>query len=106
MAADVVASNTAELISVLKACCSLPEDNKYSNISLDSMTLLSLLLVQFVSPDVMYNGLPWPEEEFSRVLTPAQERYLTETVINFRLQSSETCLYAGYLPTPLYCGIC
>jgi len=80
VAADVVASNTAELISVLKACCSLPEDNKYSNISLDSMTLLSLLLVQFVSPDVMYNGLPWPEEEFSRVLTPAQKRYLTETV--------------------------
>lgn len=62
-----MASNTAELISVLKACCALPEDNKYSEISLDSMTLLSLLLVQFVSPNVMYNGLPWPEEEFSKV---------------------------------------
>lgn len=34
---------------------------------LESMTWLSLLLVQFVSPDVMYNGLPWPEEEFSKV---------------------------------------
>lgn len=52
---------------MIKACCSLPEEHKYSDMSLDSMTLLSLLLVQFVSPDVMYNGLPWPEEEFSKV---------------------------------------
>ena len=28
---------------------------------------LALLLVDLVSPDVMYNGLPWPEEEFTRV---------------------------------------
>lgn len=27
---------------------------------------LALLLVDLVSPDVMYNGLPWPEEDFTR----------------------------------------
>jgi len=27
-----------------------------------------LLLVELVSPDVMYNGLPWPDEEFTKVL--------------------------------------
>lgn len=64
---DSVSANTYQLINALKACCSLTEENKYSDVSLDSMTLLSLLLVQFVSPDVMYNGLPWPEEEFSKV---------------------------------------
>lgn len=64
---DSVSSNTCHLINVIKACCSLPEEHKYSDMSLDSMTLLSLLLVQFVSPNVMYNGLPWPEEEFSKV---------------------------------------
>lgn len=64
---DVISMNTYQLINAIKACCVLPEENKYSDMSLDSMTLLSLLLVQFVSPDVMYNGLPWPEEEFSKV---------------------------------------
>jgi integrator complex subunit 5 len=28
---------------------------------------LALLLVEMVSPDIMYNGLPWPEEEFIKV---------------------------------------
>ena len=28
---------------------------------------MALLLVDLVSPDVMYNGLPWPEEEFAKV---------------------------------------
>ena len=31
------------------------------------MTQLSLLLVEIVSPDVMFNGLPWPDEEFTKV---------------------------------------
>lgn len=64
---EIAARNTAELINVIKACCALNTDNKYTDLSLESMTLVSLLLVQFVSPDVMYNGLPWPEEEFSKV---------------------------------------
>lgn len=37
-------------------------------VSLDSITAVSLLLVELISPDVMYNGLPWPEEEFCKVL--------------------------------------
>lgn len=32
--------------------------------------MVSLLLVELVSPDVMYNGLPWPDEEFTKVGTP------------------------------------
>lgn len=34
---------------------------------LDGMTCVSLLLVELVSPDVMYNGLPWPDEDFTKV---------------------------------------
>ena len=30
---------------------------------------LALLLVEMVSPDIMYNGLPWPEDEFIKVAT-------------------------------------
>lgn len=54
-----------QFINVIKACCfNAPEGDK---VVLESVTQVSLLLVQFVSPDVMYNGLPWPEEEFSKV---------------------------------------
>ncbi len=28
---------------------------------------LALLLVELVSPDQMYNGLPWPDDEFAKV---------------------------------------
>jgi hypothetical protein len=36
-------------------------------VSVDAMKRVALLLVEIVSPDVMFNGLPWPDEEFSRV---------------------------------------
>ena len=28
---------------------------------------MALLLIEQVAPDVMYNGIPWPEEEFMKV---------------------------------------
>lgn len=36
-------------------------------VSVEAMKKVALLLVEIVSPDVMFNGLPWPEEEFSKV---------------------------------------
>ncbi|KAL1494259.1 hypothetical protein ABEB36_009883 [Hypothenemus hampei] len=102
--AEVVASNTAELISILRACCSLPEEDKYSDISLDSMTLLSLLLVQFVSPDVMYNGLPWPEEEFCKVTIERDlfiRRIFTSTPLLWDLLS----FVAVCRPALCYCSV-
>lgn len=50
-----------------QACCSNQESDRYP-INLDALTMVSLLLVELVSPDVMYNGLPWPDEEFTKVL--------------------------------------
>lgn len=35
--------------------------------SKESCKQLALLLVEVVSPDVMYNGLPWPDEDFVKV---------------------------------------
>lgn len=69
---DVAKDNIEFLLRAIKACCALPsnsEGKKTSEVSLESLTSVSLLLVQFVSPDVMYNGLPWPEEEFCKVQT-------------------------------------
>lgn len=59
---DVVKYNVGQFMNVIKACCF-----NTTEVALESVTQVSLLLVQFVSPDVMYNGLPWPEEEFSKV---------------------------------------
>ena len=28
---------------------------------------LALQVIELVTPDVMYNGIPWPEEDFSKI---------------------------------------
>ncbi|XP_030761620.1 integrator complex subunit 5 [Sitophilus oryzae] len=104
ISADVIAFNTTELINVLKACCALQEENKYSEISLDSMTLLSLLLVQFVSPDVMYNGLPWPEEEFSKV-TIERDLFIKRMFTNTPLLWDLLSFVAVNRPALCYCSV-
>ncbi|XP_050314392.1 integrator complex subunit 5 [Anthonomus grandis grandis] len=101
---EVVAASTAELVTILKACCALPEENKYSEISLDSMTLLSLLVVQFVSPDVMYNGLPWPEEEFSKV-TIERDLFIRRIFTNTPLLWDLLSFIAVYRPALCYCSV-
>lgn len=42
--------------------------SKIPQVSPEAMRKVALLLVEIVSPDVMFNGLPWPEEEFSKVM--------------------------------------
>jgi hypothetical protein len=42
-------------------------ENPEPEVSVEAMRKVALLLVEIVSPDVMFNGLPWPEEEFSKV---------------------------------------
>ena len=61
---ETEATNRNGLIftSILFKLCNevtvLPKEDTYKQ--------LALLLVEVVSPDVMYNGLPWPEEDFTR----------------------------------------
>ena len=56
---EEVRSHVALLLDTLSQCCSFNPGG---------MTQLSLLLVEIVSPDVMFNGLIWPDEEFTKVL--------------------------------------
>lgn len=55
-------ANINFLLDTLSQCCSFNPAG---------MTQLSLLLVEIVSPDVMFNGLPWPDwpEEFTKVIS-------------------------------------
>ncbi|XP_032683314.1 integrator complex subunit 5 isoform X1 [Odontomachus brunneus] len=63
---EIIAVNKILLIDVIKACCSNQDSDRYP-VNLDALMMVSLLLVELVSPDVMYNGLPWPDEEFTKV---------------------------------------
>lgn len=64
--AKSVRFNEQRLVSFLRSCYS--SDDCYTfEPTLDTVVSLALLVVQFVSPDVMYNGLPWPDEDFTKV---------------------------------------
>ncbi|XP_017777187.1 PREDICTED: integrator complex subunit 5 [Nicrophorus vespilloides] len=104
---DLVSINTRHLIASLKACCGIPVDtpnDKIVDVSLDSLTLVSLMLVQLISPDVMYNGLPWPEEEFSKVT-------IERDLLIRRLFNQKPLLWdllnfvASYRPALCYCSV-
>nr|XP_018898906.1 PREDICTED: integrator complex subunit 5 [Bemisia tabaci] len=60
---EIVNNNIRLFIAALASCCNA-SDNRAM---LDSVINIALLLVELISPDVMYNGLPWPEEEFCKV---------------------------------------
>lgn len=62
---EIVNNNIRLFIAALASCCNA-SDNRAM---LDSVINIALLLVELISPDVMYNGLPWPEEEFCKVIT-------------------------------------
>ena len=63
METETTKKNSLIFVSILFKICNdvtvvLPKEETYKQ--------LALLLVELVSPDVMYNGLPWPEEDFTR----------------------------------------
>ena len=77
---------------------------KLCDLSLDSVTLASLLLVQFVSPDVMYNGLPWPDEEFSKV-TIERDLFIRRMFTNVPVLWDLLSFVAVYRPALCYCSV-
>lgn len=91
--------------------CSLIDDlnketdvMKISTISLESLSIVSLLLVHFVSPDVMYNGLPWPEEEFSKV-TIERDLHIRRLFTKLPVLWELTSFIASYRPVLCYCSV-
>ena len=65
---------------------------------------LALMLVEINSPDIMYSGLPWPEEEFIKVTierTLSITRLLTRHPITWTLLS----ILAQGRPALCYCSV-
>lgn len=106
---EEINENIEYFLRTIKACCMIPQrtydpDSKKSPISLESLTLVSLLLVQFVSPDVMYNGLPWPEEEFSKV-TIERDLYIRRLFTKTPMLWDIMNFIAVYRPVLCYCSV-
>ncbi|XP_031350418.1 integrator complex subunit 5 isoform X1 [Photinus pyralis] len=104
---EAISDNTEQFLRTLKACCTVPvgdDDTAGVDVSVDSLTSVSLLLVQFVSPDVMYNGLPWPEEEFCKV-TIERDFYIRRLFNDTPLLWDLLTFVAMYRPTLCYCSV-
>ncbi|KAL6261168.1 hypothetical protein P5V15_008692 [Pogonomyrmex californicus] len=100
---EIISLNKMLLIDVIKACCSNQESDRYL-INLDALTMVSLLLVELVSPDVMYNGLPWPDEEFTKV-TIERDLQIRRKFKDVPLLWTLLELTAWYRPALAYCSV-
>ena len=65
---------------------------------------LALLLVEMVSPDIMYNGLPWPEEEFIKV-TIERDLSISRLLSCHPIVWSLLSLLARARPALCYCSV-
>ncbi|KAF4517181.1 hypothetical protein B566_EDAN005613 [Ephemera danica] len=61
-----VSSNCQMLVEAVRASCSAGGDLSKPLVP-EAVADMALTLVELISPDVMYNGLPWPEEDFAKV---------------------------------------
>jgi len=72
--------------------------------SKDATKQLALLLVDMISPDVMYNGLPWPEEEFTRI-TMERDLVIVKTFENQPILWKIMFGLAEARPSLCYCSV-
>jgi len=98
-----VFSNSQLLVEACKASCSFDGDlDKPPN--LEAMADLALILVELISPDVMYNGLPWPEEEFCKV-TVERDQHIRRIMDDKPVVWDLLRLVATERPALCYCSV-
>lgn len=54
-------------LKAIVACCINDDSGTNGKLAVEGFCQVSQLLVELVSTDVMYNGIAWPEEEFTKV---------------------------------------
>ncbi|KAJ6637430.1 Integrator complex subunit 5 [Pseudolycoriella hygida] len=72
--------------------------------TIDGFSTVSLLLVEMVSTDVMYNGLPWPDEDFSKV-TMERDLQIRRTFTNAPILWGLLGLVATYRPAICFTSV-
>lgn len=70
-------------LKAIVACCMTIDENGSSNnkFLLEGLCQVAQLLVELVSTDVMYNGIAWPDEEFTKV-TMERDLFIKRTFKN------------------------
>lgn len=97
---EKVTHNTSLLISLLSAAtvCEAAQP------TLEAVISVALLLVELISPDVMYNGLPWPEEDFCKV-TVERDLSIRRTLDNKPVVWALLTFIAHHRPALCYCSV-
>ncbi|BES89313.1 integrator complex subunit 5 [Nesidiocoris tenuis] len=96
---DVV-HNTTLFLKVLRASV----EGNTNQETLDGVINISLQLVELISPDVMYNGLPWPEEDFCKV-TVERDLYIRRILDTVPIVWHLLSFIAHHRPALCYCSV-
>uniref|UniRef100_A0A1B0CEH9 Putative integrator complex subunit 5-like protein n=1 Tax=Lutzomyia longipalpis TaxID=7200 RepID=A0A1B0CEH9_LUTLO len=88
------------LLDAIMACC---QDNEHTNV-IDGFSTVSLLLVEMISPDIMYNGFPWPDEDFTKV-TMERDLQIRRIFNNSPILWSILGLVGTYRPALCYASV-
>lgn len=88
------------MLRAIMACCRQEDITK----TIDGFTSIALLLVEMISPDVMYNGLPWPDEEFAKI-TMERDLHIRRTFKNAPILWSILALIASHRPSLCYASV-
>lgn len=72
--------------------------------TIDGFNTLSALLVEIISPSVMYNGLPWPDEEMNKV-TIERDLQIRRSFKNAPILWSILGMIATYRPALCACSV-
>lgn len=69
------------LKAIVACCCQDEGGNNGNMLSMEGFCQVSQLLLELVSNDIMYNGIAWPEEEFTKV-TMERDLHIRRTFKN------------------------
>lgn len=108
IADEEVALNKQLLLEAITACCALPWRNDRSSPTRTSpvggMKIVALLLVEMISSDVMFNGLPWPDEDFLKV-TIERDLHIQAMFVDHPILWDLLRLVASVRPSLCYCSV-
>jgi integrator complex subunit 5 len=67
--------------AIVASCCGTDDNGNNSKMMIEGLSQVSLILIELVSTDVLYNGQSWPEEEFTKV-TMERDLHIRRTFKN------------------------